>query len=240
MNNQEIIIKELLNNIKNNNNAIIEIKKHTEHFLNQHENDNLLELIKSATLRGYSGIEWIDFWGVGGVDLDIIISSAYNIIRKQNLETIIEPYYNNINHRLGITINRCYYKEKLKSLPIELQNVTNKSKECYNIPEEKNYSKNDNTTQTKSDIENDIENDTSLSLNANIKRNIDPLYNLIISDIEKNNVPFYNLENSDTEKDELCPSFSILDGKQSVSTDTSNLSIIHSHFDKLENVNQIY
>jgi hypothetical protein len=136
MDNQTIIIKELLNNIKNNDNAISEIKNHTVCFLKQHENDNLLKLIKNATLRGYSGIEWIDFWGVGGIDLDIIINSAYNIIRKQNLETIIEPYYNNVNHRLGITIKRCYYKKKLKSLPIELQNFTNKSKEFYNIPEE--------------------------------------------------------------------------------------------------------
>ena len=129
--NQTINIKELLNNIENNienNNAMIEIKNHTLYFLQKYENDNLLDLIKSATLRGFSGVEWIDFWGIGGLSLDIIIQSVNNIIKKQKLETIIEPYYNNVNHRLGIAIKRCHYKEKMKSLPMEIRNIINKSK----------------------------------------------------------------------------------------------------------------
>jgi hypothetical protein len=142
MDDQTINIKELLNNIENNNNAMIEIKNHTLYFLQKYENDNLLDLIKSATLRGFSGVEWIDFWGIGGLSLDIIIQSANNIIKKQKLETIIEPYYNNVNHRLGIAIKRCHYKEKIKSLPMEIRNITNKSKKhskYYYIPNESDF-----------------------------------------------------------------------------------------------------
>jgi hypothetical protein len=229
MNNQTIIIKELLNNIENNNNnAIIEITNHTVYFLQQHENDNLLDLIHSATQRGYSGIEWIDFWGVGGVDLNILIKSAYNIIIKQKLEKIIEPYYNNVNHRLGITIKRCYHKKKLKSLPIELRNIKNKSKECYNINVDKMYS------ISTSDI-----------TNSNIERINVPFYTTSSSNTENDGKIFFLPDTGDdnavlytttqactlshSEKDERSPSFSITPHDNY----TSNLSINNSHFDQV-------
>jgi len=123
MNEPSKIIKELLCNIENNSeNAKTEIKNHTLNFLQRHKSDNLLELIQNASKRGYSGTEWIDFWGVGGMNSDVIIKWAYSIIKEQKIESIIEPYYNNINHRLGILIKRCYVKGKPKFLPMELQN----------------------------------------------------------------------------------------------------------------------
>ena len=120
------LITELIKNIKYNfKNANTEIKNHTLNFLQTYEYDNLLELIKLATKKGYSGIEWIDFWGIGGLDSDIIIQWAYKVIKKQNLYEIIEPYYNNINYRLGISLKRKYITGKLLFLPMELQNTKN-------------------------------------------------------------------------------------------------------------------
>jgi hypothetical protein len=110
-----IIIKGLLDNINiNQGKAIEEIKNHTLYFLKKYECDNLLELIQYASKKGYDSIEWIDFWGVGGMHLDIIITWAYTVIKKQKMELIIEPYYNNINHRLGISIKRCHIMDKFK------------------------------------------------------------------------------------------------------------------------------
>lgn len=114
-------IEKLLCDINtNSNNAIQEIETHTLTFLQQYKNDNLLDLIQKASKRGYSGIEWIDFWGVGGINSDVIIKWAYNIIVEQELREIIEPYYNNINHRLGILIKRCYIHGNPRFLPMEL------------------------------------------------------------------------------------------------------------------------
>ena len=74
MNDTNKIIKELLNNIgENSGNAVEEIEQHTLHFLQKYESDNLLELIQNASRRGYSGVEWVDFWGVGGMNTTIII-----------------------------------------------------------------------------------------------------------------------------------------------------------------------
>lgn len=115
-------IEKLLCDINiNSNNAIQEIETHTLTFLQQYKNDNLLDLIQKASKRGYSGIEWIDFWGVGGMNSDVIIKWAYNIIVEQELREIIEPYYNNINHRLGILIKRCYIHGNPRFLPMELR-----------------------------------------------------------------------------------------------------------------------
>lgn len=125
MNDSGEIIKDLLNNIKKGSeNAENEIKKHTLHFLKNYESNKLLQLIKNATLRGYSGVEWIDFWGVGGMDTKIIVKWAYYIIKKQKLDNIIEPYYNNVNQRLGISIKRECFNEKphLLFLPLEFKN----------------------------------------------------------------------------------------------------------------------
>lgn len=133
MDNSCIIIKGLLDNINiNHGKATEEIKNHTLYFLKQYECDNLLELIQYASKKGYDSIEWIDFWGVGGMQFDIIITWAYTVIKKQKMELIIEPYYNNINHRLGISIKRCHVMDKFKksynhnispivTLPMELQ-----------------------------------------------------------------------------------------------------------------------
>lgn len=121
MTNPDKIIKDLLNNIEEKSrNAKKEIEEHTLQFLKKYESNNLLQLIENATKRGYSGAEWIDFWGVGGMDTKVIVKWANNIIKEQKLEKVIEPYYNNINHRLGISIKRCYFNGKLVFLPLEL------------------------------------------------------------------------------------------------------------------------
>ena len=115
-------VEELLSNVQNNyENAKNEIKNNTLYFLQKHKNDNLFNLIQNSTSRGYSGVEWIDFWGVSGMNSDIIIEWACNVVSYQQLDSIIEPYYNNINHRLGITIKRIYLKNKPLFLPIELR-----------------------------------------------------------------------------------------------------------------------
>ena len=137
-------LKKILNNINiNKKKSLEEIKEHTLIFLEKYKNDNLLELIEQASQRGYSGIEWINFFGLGGMDSNIIIEWSYNIIIEQKLEKIIEPYYNNINHRLGISIKRCYINYKPMFLPMELRkNIKivsiKKSNSVSNIIEKKN------------------------------------------------------------------------------------------------------
>ena len=118
-------INTLLKNIENNSdNALKEVEEHTLNFLQKYKADNLLEMLIKATERGYSAVEWIDFWGVGGIDSKITIKWAYGIIKKQNLDEIIEPYHNNVNHRLGITIKRKLLgKQKILALPMELRNI---------------------------------------------------------------------------------------------------------------------
>jgi len=162
------LIHTLLCDINNNEeNSIYEIKVHTLTFLNQYRNDNLTELIKKATQRGYSGIEWIDFWGVGGINYELTIQWAYEIIMEQKLNMIIEPYYNNVNHRLGISIKRYYVKGKLRFLPIELYDKIIKGTAKKTIELSKNIipindsleKKNENSeyfvVKNNSDIEND-------------------------------------------------------------------------------------
>jgi hypothetical protein len=138
-------LKKILNNINiNKKKSSEEIKEHTLIFLEKYKNDNLLDLIEQASQRGYSGIEWINFFGLGGMDSNIIIEWSYNVIIEQKLEKIIEPYYNNINHRLGISIKRCYINYKPMFLPMELRkNIKivsiKKSNRVSNIIEKKNF-----------------------------------------------------------------------------------------------------
>lgn len=153
-------IEKLLCDINtNSNNAIQEIETHTLTFLQQYKNDNLLDLIQKASKRGYSGIEWIDFWGVGGMNSDVIIKWAYNIIVEQELREIIEPYYNNINHRLGILIKRCYIHGNPRFLPMELRgNIKPVSiKKCVSASDLK---KNNRLSLNKELSDTDEENDT--------------------------------------------------------------------------------
>ena len=122
MNNIPKSFENILVNIQNNyENAKNEIKNNTLQFLQMYKNYNLFHLIENCTNRGYSGFEWIDFWGVGGINSEIIIEWAYEIVNEQKLDTIIEPYFNNINHRLGISIKRNFLNDKSLFLPIELQ-----------------------------------------------------------------------------------------------------------------------
>jgi hypothetical protein len=124
MNNISTLFEKILVNIQNNyENAKNEIKNNTLYFLQKYKNDNLLNLIQISTNRGYSGVEWIDFWGVSGMSSEIIIEWAYEIVKEQQLDYIIEPYYNNVNHRLGISIKRTYLKNKPLFLPIELKKI---------------------------------------------------------------------------------------------------------------------
>ena len=137
-------LKKILNNINiNKKKSSEEIKEHTIIFLEKYKNDNLLDLIEQASQRGYSGIEWINFFGLGGMDSNIIIEWSYNVIIEQKLEKIIEPYYNNINHRLGISIKRCCINYNPMFLPMELhKNIKivsiKKSNSVSNIIEKKN------------------------------------------------------------------------------------------------------
>jgi hypothetical protein len=129
MNNSTKSFEQILLNIqKNYESAQNEIKNNTLYFLNKYRNDNLYNLLQNSTNRGYSGVEWIDFWGFGGMSSEIIIEWAYQIIKEQKLDFIIEPYYNNINYRLGISVKRTYLKNKPLFLPIELQKI----KKIYN------------------------------------------------------------------------------------------------------------
>ena len=74
----------LINNYKNNkNNSKVEIKIHNLKFLEQYRNDDLYFLINTATERGYNGIEWIDFNGVGGIDINICVKWVYERIEEQ-------------------------------------------------------------------------------------------------------------------------------------------------------------
>lgn len=116
----------LLSDVNDNyGNAKYEIKEHTLTFLEKHRSDNILELLKNASNRGYSAVEWIDLWGVGGMNSKITIKWANDVIKEKNLDQIIEPYYNNIHHRLGITIKRnLLSKRKIMALPMELRNKT--------------------------------------------------------------------------------------------------------------------
>jgi len=160
-------IEKLLCDINtNSNNAIQEIETHTLIFLQQYKNDNLLDLIQKASQRGYSGIEWIDFWGVGGMNSDVIIKWAYNIIVEQKLREIIEPYYNNINHRLGILIKRFYIHGKPRFLPMELRgNIKSVSiKKCVSasdVKENNTLSLNKELSDTYEENDTDEENDTA-------------------------------------------------------------------------------
>jgi hypothetical protein len=130
MNNITKSFEQILLNIQNNyESAQNEIKNNTLYFLNKYRNNNLSNMLQISTNRGYSGVEWIDFWGVGGMSSEIIIEWAYQIIKEQHLDSIIEPYYNNVNYRLGVSIKRKYLKKKPLFLPIELQKINN----IYNI-----------------------------------------------------------------------------------------------------------
>lgn len=94
--------------------------------MNKYRNDDLYKLIQDATERGFNGIEWIDFCGVGGINIDMCVKWVYDIIKEQELYGIIEPYYNNINQRLGIIIIRNKLNEVPVCLPLELQDKNKK------------------------------------------------------------------------------------------------------------------
>jgi len=105
-----------------------EIKEYTLNLLEDHWYDNLASLIENATSRGYVAAEWIDFWGVGSVDPQTTTRWAYDVIQNQGLKGVIEPYYNNVNHRLGIVLNRTILEERnmlqpgcFLTLPMELK-----------------------------------------------------------------------------------------------------------------------
>ena len=68
------MIQTLLSRIqKNSENAKEELKNHTLHFLRKNESEKLLPLVQHAADRGYSAIEWIDFWGIGGINHKIVV-----------------------------------------------------------------------------------------------------------------------------------------------------------------------
>jgi len=117
------LIKKYNNNKKN---SILELRIHNLKFLDKYRNDDLYKLIQAATERGFNGIEWIDFWGVGGINIDMCVKWVYDIIKEQELYGIIEPYYNNINQRLGIIIIRNKLNEVPVCLPLELQDKNKK------------------------------------------------------------------------------------------------------------------
>lgn len=105
-----------------------EIKEYTLNLLGDHWYDNLSALIENAISRGFVAAEWIDFWGVGSIDPQTTIKWAYDVIKNQGLKEIVEPYYNNVNHRLGIVINRSILerrnmmtKGRFLTLPMELR-----------------------------------------------------------------------------------------------------------------------
>lgn len=113
---------------KNISSAHKEIEDYTFNILKDHWYDNLENLIEEATKRGFVGIEWIDFWGQGSIDTDTTIKWANTAIKHQELQNVIEPYYNNINHRLGLVLKRNVLQEKgllkngnFMSLPMEIQ-----------------------------------------------------------------------------------------------------------------------
>ena len=171
------LIHILLCNLKNNkDNAENEIKVHTLKFLKQYRTDNLIDLIQKATRRGYSGVEWIDFWGVGGMNSNVIIKWAYEVIMEQKLDTVIEPYYNNINHRLGISIKRCYVNGKSKFLPMELHNTIYRNKltkiEELNIsPIDYSHFKKTNENPEYFVIKSERKSDTDIGMSINISEN---------------------------------------------------------------------
>jgi tRNA A58 N-methylase Trm61 len=105
-----------------------ELKIFTLTFLEVHWFDNLSNLIEKAVNKGYVAAEWIDLLTVGIFDPETIIEWAYKVIKNQGLKGVLEPYYNNVNHRLGIILNRSVLKNKglLKNgsflmFPLELQ-----------------------------------------------------------------------------------------------------------------------
>lgn len=109
-------------------NAQGEIRNFTLNILEDHWYDNLLNIVEDAVQRGYVASEWIDFWGVGSIDPPTTTKWAYDVINNQGLEELIEPYYNNVNHRLGIVLKRNVLEEKgmlkrgnFMTLPLELR-----------------------------------------------------------------------------------------------------------------------
>ena len=109
-------------------NSIKELNQYAEQIIGSHKNDKLLQLLEISVNRGYSGFEWIDFLGCGVMDKNFAITWANKIIKNQNLEHIIEPYFNNSTWRLGIVLSRKVLKkhELLKEntfipLPLELR-----------------------------------------------------------------------------------------------------------------------
>lgn len=109
-------------------NARGEIRDFTLNILEDHWYDNLSNIVDDAVSRGYVASEWIDFWGVGSIDPPTTIKWAYDVIRNQGMEEMIEPYYNNVNHRLGIVLKRDVLEEKnmlergnFLTLPLELR-----------------------------------------------------------------------------------------------------------------------
>jgi hypothetical protein len=121
-------VKKLIQIAKSNNNkAKEEIRKYTLNLLQDHWYDNLSNMIDSAVNRGFFAVDWINFWGLGIIDTDLTIRWAYDCIKHQGMEDILEPFYNNSNHRLGIMLNRKILEnEKIKNenflvLSFELQ-----------------------------------------------------------------------------------------------------------------------
>lgn len=134
---------EKLNNLikkynNNKDNSKIEINIHNLKLLEKYRNDDLYFLIETAVERGYVGAEWIDFNGIGGIDIDTCVNWVYGRIKEQKLECIIEPYYNNINQRLGIIImrNKLKVNKKPLCLPLELQDKNKKVVKIEIIKEE--------------------------------------------------------------------------------------------------------
>ena len=125
MNESDKLLNSLLISIKKNSiNSIKEVKDNTLQFLDKNKSDNLHSLIVNASNRGYSAFEWIDFLGVGGINFKFAISWAYKVVKEQGLDNIIEPYYNHISHRLGITIKRNLLENsEIMALSLELRDT---------------------------------------------------------------------------------------------------------------------
>lgn len=110
-------------------NAQSEINSYNLHILNNHRYDNLTTLIEKAVHRGYSGAEWIDLMGCGTMVKDVAIQWSRKVIKDQQLEDVLESYYNTTTKRLGIVLSRKSLRKYnlvsdsniFTSLPLELR-----------------------------------------------------------------------------------------------------------------------
>lgn len=110
-------------------NATKEIEIYNIHILNNHRYDNISTFIEKAVERGFGAVEWIDFMGCGVIDKQTALIWARKVIKDQNLEGVVEPYFNSSTKRLGIVLSRKALRKynllsssnTFLSLPLELR-----------------------------------------------------------------------------------------------------------------------